>query len=177
MSVKMTPKKKLFFQSALVFLIALAVTGTWLIKNGANSETQITNGTPLEIQKIDLQTIQSAKLPAIIDFGSDSCAPCLAMAPALRKMNAEMQGKALVHYLDVGLYAEAAMDYPIRVTPTQIFYSANGKPYIPGKDLQNRLSFIYYESKSTGEHLFTVHEGGLTEDDMRAILADMGVSS
>lgn len=33
-----------------------------------------------------------------------------------------------------------------------------------------------YTYKETGEHAFTVHQGGLTEDQMRAILADMGVA-
>jgi thioredoxin 1 len=32
-----------------------------------------------------------------------------------------------------------------------------------------------YSYKDTGEHAFTVHQGGLTEQQMRAILDDMGV--
>jgi thioredoxin 1 len=31
-----------------------------------------------------------------------------------------------------------------------------------------------YSYKETGEHAFTVHQGGLKEDQMRAILTDMG---
>ena len=34
-----------------------------------------------------------------------------------------------------------------------------------------------YTYKDTGEHAFTTHQGGMTEEQMRAILTDMGVAS
>lgn len=34
---------------------------------------------------------------------------------------------------------------------------------------------IQYTSRDTGEHVFTVHQGGMTEEQMRLILAEMGV--
>lgn len=35
--------------------------------------------------------------------------------------------------------------------------------------------FKLYSDQESGEHIFTVHEGGLTEEQMRLILAEMGV--
>ena len=35
--------------------------------------------------------------------------------------------------------------------------------------------FIMYSDKTTGEHVFTVHQGKITEEEMRKIFAEMGV--
>ena len=56
--------------------------------------------------------------------------------------------------------------------PTQVFINADGTPYMPRDDIE--IKFDMYSFKDTGEHAFTVHQGGLTEEQMRAILADMG---
>jgi thioredoxin 1 len=96
------------------------------------------------------------------------------MAPVLQIMNAETQGKAIIKFVDVWKHAEAADGFPIQVIPTQIFIKADGTPYEPSEDIE--VEFTMYTYKETGEHAFTVHQGGLTEDQMRAILADMGVA-
>jgi thioredoxin 1 len=58
------------------------------------------------------------------------------------------------------------------VIPTQIFFNADGTPYVPSDDLG--IEFGFYRMKDTQKHVFTVHQGGLTEEQMRNILADMG---
>lgn len=95
------------------------------------------------------------------------------MAPVLKTLNAEMQGKAIIKFVDVWKNGEVAKDFPIQVIPTQVIIKADGKPYVPSDDIQ--IKFDMYSHKDTGEHAFTVHQGGLTEEQMRAILADMEV--
>ena len=109
----------------------------------------------------------------IIDFGSDSCDPCKAMAPELKKINEEMQGNAIVKFVDVWKHTSAANGFPVQVIPTQIFINADGTPYIPSDKI--KIEFIKYSAKDTGKHVFTAHQGGLTEEEMKAILAEMGV--
>ncbi len=46
--------------------------------------------------------------PIIIDFGADSCIPCKEMAPVLKKLNEEWQGKVIVKFVDVWKYPDAA---------------------------------------------------------------------
>ena len=128
----------------------------------------------LEAEAIDLEQLLTYQLPIIIDFGADSCIPCKEMAPVLKTMNTEMQGKAIVKFVDVWKYASAADGFPIQVIPTQVFINADGTPYVPGDDAD--VEFILYSNTDTGAHAFTVHQGGLTEPQMRAILADMGAS-
>lgn len=171
--------------------IVLVIAGIWLVKN-------IDNGTEggiippegksgaglvspnndadlvLETDSVDLDVLTAYGLPLIIDFGSDSCIPCKEMAPVLQAMNAEMQGKAIVKFVDVWKHEDAANGFPIQVIPTQVFINADGTPYVPNDDIG--IEFSMYSLKDTGEHAFTVHQGGLTEGQMRLILTDMGVA-
>jgi len=130
---------------------------------------------PLEIASVDLEEIKSYELPIVIDFGSDECIPCKQMAPVLVTLNEEWQGKAIVHFVDVWKNTNAANNFPITVIPTQIFYNADGTPFVPSDELAAEIEFNKYESKDTKEHLFTVHQGGITEEQMRKIFAEMGV--
>jgi thioredoxin 1 len=171
--------------------IVLVIAGIWVIKNyDFNSEAQTTpSGTKgltdlvtpnneedfvLETTAIDLENLTSYSIPIIIDFGADSCIPCKEMAPVLKTMNAEMQGKAIIKFVDVWKNGDAARDFPVQVIPTQVFINPDGTPYVPSEDLG--IEFAIYSYKETEEHAFTAHQGALTEDQMRLILADMGVA-
>lgn len=65
---------------------------------------------------------------------------------------------------------------PIQVIPTQVLINADGTPFVPSDELAKKIPFDMYSSRDTGEHVFTVHQGGLTEEEMRLILDEMGVS-
>ena len=125
---------------------------------------------------IDLEQLKSYKLPIIIDFGADECIPCKEMAPVLKKLNEEWQGRVIVKFVDVWKYPEVAYDFPVSIIPTQIFFDAEGNPYVPSEKRMNEIPFNLYSLKDTKEHVFTAHEGGLTEDQIRTIFEDMGVA-
>jgi thioredoxin 1 len=165
--------KKRILQITLPLAIVAVIAGIWLAKNQGSKPPASGLGTPLQIVSVDLAEIQSHGLPVIIDFGSDDCIPCKQMTPVLQKLNVEMQGRAVIHFVDVWKYPDAAQDFPIQVIPTQVFYTADGKPYVPSENLD--IPFTMYTHKDTKEHLFTVHEGGLTEQEMWSILTDMGL--
>ncbi|NCB52818.1 MAG: thioredoxin [Clostridia bacterium] len=175
-------KNKLIIRIIVPVLILAALTVIWKVKTHPTptdiGNTLVTAENEedflLEATSVDLETLTAYSLPIIIDFGSDSCIPCKEMAPVLQTMNAETQGKAIIKFVDVWKHAEAADGFPIQVIPTQIFIKADGTPYVPSDDIA--VEFTMYSYKETGEHAFTVHQGGLTEEQMRAILADMGVA-
>jgi len=158
-------------------LIFLAVAGIWIIKNiDKGSESLVIPSEAdftLEATSVDLETLTSYGLPVIIDFGADSCIPCKEMYPVLVSMNEQMRGKAVIKFIDVWKNTGAADGFPVQLIPTQIFINADGTPYVPGDDME--IDFITYNYKDTGDHAFTAHQGGLTEEQMRAILSDMGV--
>jgi len=126
---------------------------------------------PLEINEVDLAYLLAQNKPVIIDFGADSCVPCREMAPVLKKLNAEMQEIAVIQFVDVWKNQKAIGNFPIQVIPTQIFFTADRKPYKPSPSIQ--ISFDFYGFDDSDEIVFTVHQGGLTEDQMRLIIEDM----
>ena len=93
----------------------------------------------------------------------------------LEKANKEFQGKAFIKFVNVWDYPDAANNVPVQVIPTQILFNADGTPFVPSDELSKKIQFDMYSHKNTGEHIFTVHQGGLTEEQMWAILKEMGV--
>ncbi|HPX26019.1 MAG TPA: thioredoxin family protein [Treponemataceae bacterium] len=126
---------------------------------------------PLEIKEVNLEYLLSQKKPVIIDFGADDCVPCRDMAPVLEKLNAEMQDTAIIQFVDVWKNQKAIGNFPIQVIPAQVFYTADRKPYIPSASVS--IPFDYYGFDDSDDIVFTVHQGGLTEDQMRLIIEDM----
>ncbi len=127
----------------------------------------------LHASSINMEELKKLNVPIIIDFGADSCVPCKKMAPVLVKLNAQMQNKAIIKFVDVWKNPDGAKGFPVQVIPTQLIFHADGTPYTP-KNVKD-IPFISYGSKSTNEHAFTAHQGGLTEAQLLAILKDMGV--
>lgn len=176
----MKSNKKILRVLVLVFIV-VAIASVWLIKTQQKKSAAENIGSgdaiPLEISSVDLEDIKSHGLPILLDFGSDSCIPCKEMAPVLVKINEEMQGKAVIHFTDVWKYPENSQDFPIQVIPTQVLIDADGTPYVPSDNIINSIpGFQMYSVQDTNEHVFTVHQGGLTEEQMRSILEDMGVA-
>ena len=194
-------KNKKVITVLLLIVISVVIAGIYFTKNPTSGEknqpeVQLQQTKPDESQQADIEKADSEDtaadfslevsemidyealaaygLPIIVDYGSDSCIPCKQMAPVLEKMNEEMQGKAFIKFVDVWKYPDAAGNVPVQVIPTQILVNADGSPFVPGEELAAQIEFIMYSSKDTGEHVFTVHQGGITEDQMRMILKEMG---
>jgi thioredoxin 1 len=62
-----------------------------------------------------------------VDLGADKCIPCKMMAPILEDLKNTYVGKLEVEFIDVWKNSGAGEPYGIRVIPTQIFFSADGK--------------------------------------------------
>lgn len=124
-------------------------------------------------EPLDLDRLKSHRLPILLDFGADSCIPCKEMAPILEKLNRTLQGKAIIRFVDVWKNPEFAEGFPLRLIPTQVLIDRDGNPYVPSDEIG--VDLLLYADKETEEHLFTTHEGGLTEEMILQILGEMGV--
>ena len=182
-------EKKSLLVKVLVPVLIVAVIGImWFVKNGSNDAelSVITEPTADQLagadfsldatELVDYEALAEYGLPVIVDYGAHSCIPCKEMAPVLETLNAEMQGKAFIKFVDVWQYYEAAANVPIQLIPSQVIFNPDGTPYEPSGDVVEQIGgFKLYSDENSGEHIFTVHEGGLTEEQMRLILAEMGV--
>jgi thioredoxin 1 len=170
-------QSKKILQILIPALILLAIAGIWLFKNNPFSDSHSKTGEPLEVTVMDIEELTSQGLPAMLDFGSETCGPCQAMAPDLEEIHAEMEGRAIIRYTDVWAYPENGENLPIQVVPTQFFFNADGSPFEPSEELSAEIGgFTLYSLRETDEHVYTVHEGMLSADQMRKILAEMGVT-
>lgn len=183
--------KRKALRIAAPVLVVLVIAGIWAYKNFGtdNAETPLPSAGAggvalteeekidfaLDASAFDLEKLKSYGLPIIVDFGAEWCGPCRDFKPVLEAIHTEMLGKAIIKYVDTDTYAELAREFPVTVIPTQVFISADGTPYMPSGDLG--IDFLNYTDKDSGETVFTVHEGGLTTEQLRAILTDMGVSA
>lgn len=165
-------------------IIVVIIAGIWLVKGLAGTSTDKTDGMEDFIPEnkdfalnvdgeMDFEALKSYGLPIVLDFGSETCPPCREMAPILKKVHKDLQGKAIIKYIDVQEYQDIAAEYPVRVVPTQLFFDGEGNPYIPEDPEASQM--LIYTSKETGEHMLTAHEGGLGEKQLLEILKDMGM--
>ncbi len=194
-------KKDKIIKILVPVLIIAIIVGIWFVKNSIETSKRIDStqetsvkedatfaedDTALELisadfrlretEAIDFEALSAYGLPIIVDYGADSCIPCQAMAPILESANETFAGKAFIKFINVWDYPDAANNVPIQVIPTQVIFDTNGKPFIPSEELAAEIQFDMYYSWDTGEHIFTVHQGGLTEEQMWAILMEMGVT-
>ncbi len=162
----------------VIGLIVIAVGVIWGVKSSESGASMFVSdlAIPLDItEEINIDNYTSANMPILIDFGADSCIPCKEMAPVLVKLNREMQEKARIHFVDVWKHPKLADGFPVNIIPTQVFYNPDGTPYRPSVEiLQGIPGFKGYTDRNDNL-IMTTHVGGLTEADMRLILADMGV--
>lgn len=171
--------KSKIVKGAIIILVIIILAGIWVLKNSQDESAQPMVGDNSDFslfvtEKLDLEKLKSYGVPIIIDFGADSCIPCKEMAPVLKELNEELQGKVIIRFVDVWKYPDFADGYPISVIPTQIFIGADGKPFSP-KD-PDTMQMKLYSTKDTGEHVFTTHEGGMTKEDMLKVIDEMGVN-
>ena len=179
----MEKKTALWVKILVPILIIVAIGGIWIFKTVSQEPANDKLPDNLEgadfslnaTQEIDFEALSEYGLPIIADYGANSCIPCKQMAPVLKTLNAEMQDKAFIKFVDVWQYYEAAANVPVQVIPTQVFFNADGTPFVPSDELATEIQFDMYSDKTTGKHTFTIHQGGLTEEQMRAILKEMGV--
>lgn len=180
--------KNIALKIIIPVLVVVAISAIWFFKNvekkpavnnttvsGSIAESKDTNPdfALLVTKELDLEKLKSYGVPIIIDFGADSCIPCKEMAPVLKQLNEELQGKAIIKFVDVWKYQSFAEGYPISVIPTQVLFDSKGNPYTP-KDA-NAIKLNMYTSKDTNKPTFTTHEGGITKEELLSILKEMGL--
>jgi thioredoxin 1 len=169
-------RKALFIKIFIPVVIVFIIAGIYFLKNYPEkppAEPILPEYALDATYDFNLEEILSLGLPVMIDFGADSCQPCRQMAPVLEELNEELQGKAVIKFVDVWKNPDIAGGIPLRVIPTQFFFYPDGSPYVPPDAQSSNL--VIYQHKDTGMHFFTAHEGGMDKNSILTILEDMGM--
>jgi thioredoxin 1 len=91
--------------------------------------------------------LKESKLPIMLDFWAEWCAPCKAIAPVVEEIAAEYEGRAIVGKVDVDEAPETSVRFGIRNIPTLI-YIKNGEVVdkqvgaAPKKTLTDKLDTV-----------------------------------
>ncbi len=171
-------KKENIVRIVVPIAIALLVLGIWYFKDAESTQVAESFGVNSDFalnatDETDFEELKSYGLPILINFGADYCPACVQMEPTTKKMHKELQGKAIIKYVDIAKYRGIASNYPVSVIPTQVLIDSNGNPYVPRNFDSPNITM--YTSRDSDEHAFTVHMGGMTESVMLDILIDMGM--
>jgi thioredoxin 1 len=83
----------------------------------------------------------------MVDLGADKCIPCKMMAPIIKQVRKEYEGRAAIVFIDVWKDPQQAKKYGIRSIPTQIFYDRNGKEYLRHAGFMDKKSIVYVLEK------------------------------
>lgn len=82
---------------------------------------------PAHADTTPLPEVPAKGMVTMLDLGAHKCVPCKMMAPILKELQKEYDGKAAIVFIDVWQNKNEAKKYGIRAIPTQIFYDKNGK--------------------------------------------------
>lgn len=87
------------------------------------------------------------KLPCIIDFYADWCAPCKMVEPILRELAQEYRGKLNIYRVDTQAEQELAAAFGIQSIPSILFVPLNDKPQmavgaLPKKTLKEAIKEV-----------------------------------
>lgn len=66
-------------------------------------------------------------LPKLVDIGADKCIPCIKMAPILDRLKEDFSGRMEVQFIDAWKNRSEAARHSVRMIPTQIFYTPDGR--------------------------------------------------
>jgi len=72
------------------------------------------------------QTVPVPGMVTMVDIGAHECVPCKMMAPIIKDLSSEYEGRAAIVFIDVWQHREQGQKFNISSIPTQIFYDAEG---------------------------------------------------
>ena len=75
----------------------------------------------VEVNDNNFAEIKQSNLPILLDIGATWCGPCQALAPIIKEIAAEYEGKALVCKVDVDDAPGIAAEFRVRNVPTVLF--------------------------------------------------------
>lgn len=158
----------------ILLLVFCLLTTLWVWKNAPQQSNADVAG--LELTEFDMEALVAEGKPMMLNLSSDNCPYCVMMEPELAQIYLQYSGVATVHDINVDRTPQVLEQLPMRATPTQVLFHADGTPYLPSEAMQQQLNFVQVIDQNTEEVLFTLHEGYLNAELMALILEDMGVT-
>jgi|SRR5450759_4701151 thioredoxin 1 len=127
--------------SAMIFVVALAAGAS-----GRAPATPAAAEVPIPaLSPADLDSALKAGVPLIVEFGGETCIPCMNMQEVLKNLRARLGKRSRVSNFWIQPNPEVARRHQIMVMPTQIIFDARGREifrhmgYFPQPDFEKVL--------------------------------------
>jgi thioredoxin 1 len=114
-------------KNLVIVAVLIIAVGVVVVAKQRQGKAVVPAEPPQENTAVKAAAKQPAALPRLVDLGADKCIPCKAMAPILEELKKTYAGQLQVDFIDVWKNPGAGQEYGIRVIPTQIFFSADGR--------------------------------------------------
>jgi thioredoxin 1 len=75
----------------------------------------------------DLDFAMKTGVPLVVEFGGETCIPCMKMQPVLKNLRTRLGARARVSNFWIQPNPEVARRHQIMVMPTQIIFDARGR--------------------------------------------------
>ncbi len=98
----------------------------------------VSQGPALASGRLNLQTTLSKRVPVLLEFGRGWCKPCKYMKPILDDMGKFYAGRAIVTTVDMDANSDLVRSFGIRMMPTQIFLTPDGKEFFRHEGILER---------------------------------------
>lgn len=164
-------KKK---KTIIVFaLIIAAVMYIWLLKQYNRSIPENKIIAERVGDEINMDTAISQNIPTIIYFGSECCSSNKDVIQELNQTTWNIDDKASLIFFNSANCLDLVKSFPIKVTPFQLLYDAEGNPFQPSDEVKEKWKLILFYNDD-GSLQYTAHEGSMTEEQMEALYREMG---
>ena len=109
--------------SALIFAVALSAGAS----ASSPAATPAAEARIPALSPAELDSALKAGVPLIVEFGGETCIPCMQMQPVLKSLQARLGKRARVSNFWIQPNPEVARRHQIMVMPTQIIFDAKGR--------------------------------------------------
>jgi thioredoxin len=125
----------------------VSIIALMFVAIGAFAQTDITTEDfkkyVWDFEKDAQNIVLKTNVPVILDFYATWCSPCKMLAPELKALQKEYNGKLVIYKIDVDKEPQLARFFGVKAMPTLFFIPMQGKAtYAQGYMTQDQLKAI-----------------------------------
>lgn len=125
-----------------ILLLVVIALSCGLIFNLGSIESHASSSVAADLISGSMQTVPVPGKVTMVDLGAHKCIPCKMMAPIIKELSDEYDGRAAIVFIDVWEHPNVPEQFGLRAIPTQIFYDADGNERFRHEGFMDKESIV-----------------------------------